>query len=251
MKEEVEGIYGMMWSNLFKKDITLNCYTWSKNVYEHFKIDHSKSFIPEWFKRLPGALNHKFYDTPTMKSCPGIINLYKKGVMIPLWSDLVIKSDVDSYQYQFADGHSQISYNHPDAMGSFADTTGVHSLNITSPWVFDCDSKVEWMFINPIWNTQTMDVTVVPGSVDFNLPMRSNINIMIRKGLQHNITIEAGSPIAQMIPLTERNIKIKCHRVSQEEFVERQDDMRLFFFGGHRKMVKLKEKQQKKCPFNH
>jgi hypothetical protein len=249
----MERTFGSMWNKLFKKNVVLNCYTTSKNTHELFSINYSKNFLPDWWKAVPKSYRYadNFFDAPTIKSCPGFIDLYKKGIMIPLWSDLEIKSDKEGYNYQFADQESSIEFNHPDTMNSFTHTLDTHSLKITSPWLLECSHDVDWLFVNPIWNHQTMDMTTVPGIVRFKHPIRSNINIMIKRNLAHNISLGAGTPIVHMIPLTDRNIEIKCHYISRAEFQERETIVRPYFFGGYKKVVELKEKQQKKCPFHH
>jgi hypothetical protein len=249
----MERIFGLMWTNLFKKNVVLNCYTSNKSAYDLFSINHSKNFIPEWWKRVPKAYRYgdNFYDAPTIKSCPGFIELYKKGIMVPLWSDLEIQSNVDGYNYQFADQESSIEYNHPDAVGPIVNNMDVHSIKLTSPWLFECSHDVDWLFVSPMWNTETMEVLTVPGTVKFHHAIRSNINLMIRKGLDHNISLSAGTPIVQMVPLTDRNIEVRSHYISRAEFQEREVSVRPYFFGGYKKVSELKEKQQKKCPFHH
>ena len=249
----MERTFGSMWNKIFKKNVVLNCYTSNKSAYDLFSINHSKNFIPDWWKKVPKAYRYgdNFYDAPTIKTCPGFTELYKKGVMIPLWSDLDIQSNKDGYKYQFADQESSIEYNHPDAVGSIIDTMNVHSIKLSSPWIFECSHKVDWLYLNPMWNTETMDVITAPGTVKFNHAIRSNINLMIRRGLDRNISLSAGTPIVQVIPLTDREIEVRCHYVSRDEFRDREVSMRSFFFGGYKKVSELKEKQQKKCPFHH
>jgi len=249
----MERTFGLMWNKIFKKNVVLNCYTSNKSAYDLFSINHSKNFIPDWWKKVPKAYRYgdNFYDAPTIKTCPGFTELYKKGVMIPLWSDLDIQSNKDGYKYQFADQESSIEYNHPDAVGSIIDTMNVHSIKLSSPWIFECSHKVDWLYLNPMWNTETMDVITAPGTVKFNHAIRSNINLMIRRGLDRNISLSAGTPIVQVIPLTDREIEVRCHYVSRDEFRDREVSMRSFFFGGYKKVSELKEKQQKKCPFHH
>lgn len=242
-----------MWNKLFKKKVVLDCYTTSKNIYEFFSINYTKNFIPEWWKKVPKAYRYadNFFDAPTIKTCPGFIELYKKGIMVPLWSDLEIQSNMEDYKYQFADRESSIEYNHPDAVGPIVHNMNSHSIKLTSPWLFDCSHDVDWLFVNPMWNLETMDVMTVPGTVKFHHALRSNINLMIRRGLDTNISLSAGTPIVQMIPLTDREVEVRCHYVSRAEFQEREVNVRSFFFGGYKKVSELKEKQQKKCPFHH
>lgn len=242
-----------MWNRLFKKTVILNCYTTSKNAYDLFKIGYARSMIPDWWKNTPKTCSYgnMFHEEPSIKSCPGFSDLYKKGIMIPLWSDLKIKSSTERYDYQFADQQSFIEYNHPNTMNQFTQEMNVHSLKIVSPWLFDCSHDIDWLYSSPMWNMQTMDIVTVPGVVKFNYPMKSNINLMVRKGLDYNISLDAGTPIAHIIPITDREVKIQCHLISNSEFEEREVTVRPFFFGAYRKYVELKEKQQKKCPFHH
>ena len=83
-----------------KKKLVLKAYTHNSCAYEFFTVAKAHYFYPEWWKKLPsyhqqeiprqevGAMTIK---APTMKTCAGIIDIYKHGIVLPLWSDLQIK----------------------------------------------------------------------------------------------------------------------------------------------------------------
>ena len=81
-----------------RKKIVVDCFTDNYSINELFPIQTANNFYPDWWKNLP-----KTYDAmnkwglrvsqSTMKKCPAIIDLYKTGFIMPLWSDLQILSD--------------------------------------------------------------------------------------------------------------------------------------------------------------
>jgi hypothetical protein len=74
---------------LKKKEIVLDCFTYSPLAYEYAKPDFSYKFFPEWFLKLPKTKNvvddkGKTTTFDTMKACLAFKNYYTENtIMLP------------------------------------------------------------------------------------------------------------------------------------------------------------------------
>jgi hypothetical protein len=106
------------------------------------------------------------------------------------------------------------------------------------------------MFIQPTWNDIEPDkITVLPGTLDFSLNNASNINFVMRKEeKEKTIILEHGTPLAHIIPISEREVDLRLHKVSQEEYsdlIYKQQNIK--FTDKYNVMKKIVK--PKKCPF--
>ena len=87
-----------------KPKIHLDCFCTEETLFELFPLKYAKDVIPSWFKKIPSSkqidetfpsLNFK----TSFKHCNGIIDLYKEGFVIPLWTDFLIDTTNDGEIY--------------------------------------------------------------------------------------------------------------------------------------------------------
>jgi hypothetical protein len=220
------------------KKIILDCFTHLPHAYDHFKLDHARKFIPEWWKSLPKELNEidtihlenlsKVQPGFTMKKCSGFISNYSEGIIFPLWSDLgfaVSRDDGSSPQLrpQYAGIPSEISEHPKEQRGSIWPT--YQHVKIISPWFIRCNSDVQWTWNMPMWNFDELDgIQVLPAVIDFKYQLASHINIMIRRHPNENrsIMLEAGQPLVHLVPLADdRNVEIRSHLLDKDEWIKR------------------------------
>ena len=57
----------------------------------------AKDFIPQWWKNLPSTTDERGINT--FKKCPMIPELYDRGYILPLWTDLYIRVDKESVYF--------------------------------------------------------------------------------------------------------------------------------------------------------
>lgn len=237
----------------FKKtELTVDCFTTNINAFELFPIQESKHFYPEWWKNLPKnefTENRNGLPIPisTMKRCEGFINLYQSGFIIPLWSDIIIQTHgMNNYSFEFADGVSTLSYHNSDQLGpQFVNY--IH-IKFESPWRIQEKTGVNFIFQQPSWNNPSdlINSHVLPGIIDFKYQFTSSINLFILKNKRYQWA--AGRPMAHVVPMSDKKIKLKMHLISEEE----KSKMRVmnrsmpFFQSQYRKYKEIKESQ---CPF--
>ncbi len=209
----------------FKRSVvTLDCFTSNPAAYELSKPDHAIKFVPDWWKRLPSHFVEKenIYQNPTMKGCEGFRGMFLNGVMIPLWSDLILEvgpKETDYYRWQFSDGVSSITIHPFTQMGNFLSIKEVQHFKLSCPWSFRCKDDVKWAWIDPAWaNIDSNDYRILPGVVSFNIPLQGNINLFVyRTNKTKTIKLNFGQSVSQLMPMTEKKLKIKHHLVSKDE----------------------------------
>jgi len=217
-----------MFSVLKKKYVDVFCYTKNANAYEYFPIRQARDFIPDWWKNIP---NKKYKDgapyktkgflEPTMKRCPGLIEYYKKGLMLPLWSDveIIVDENINDQGWSTAVADESLVEPHPDFQrGEFLPPSNWFHNKLNSPWLIETKEHLDFLYLQPHWNLNGLnnEVLIPNGYIDFYKGNHvSHIQMFINKFTNRVINIDAGTPILHLVPLTEK--KIKVHTIYDEK----------------------------------
>jgi len=249
----------MTWFNLFNKPITLHCYTSRADVYNFSPIQKASKFIPDWWKNTPKTTidTDRLFSTPTIKTCAGFTGLYKKGFIIPMWSELALemgKVNSNYYKYQYSDNISNIDQHDPQQRGPAYPPEKYQHLKIISPWQFVCNEDIDFSLTEPTWNIDTPEIVkILPGVVNYKYQSATNINtIWTRQDENVVYTIDHNQPLAHIIPLTEKQVNLKLHLISPADFANLSDIGRpLNFLNNYFKNKKiLKAVEANGCPFH-
>lgn len=241
-----------------KKKIVVDCFTCVPEVYNLFPIKKAIKYTPEWWKRLPSEDTDVDGTTMrTMKKCAGFIDLYKSGFIMEMWSEMsmdisetengpIWKSLYPSYAFDVPVEH------HPLQSGyTFSDK--LH-MKLTSPWLFSEKTGVNFAFIEPSWNIPDFwhYTKIVPAVVNYKYQHGTHVNMFFSRG-DYKFIFAPGMPLVHFVPLTDKDVEVKNHLVSYDEFNKiRNKSLRLFFKGHYEnylKLLKKKENNKKKCPF--
>lgn len=246
----------------FKRNkIVLDCFTDRADVLKFSPIELASKHYPTWWKQLPKsyntqnpALNNTLGAQPTMKGCPGLIETFQHGIIMPLWSDVVFHITDKECHWQFSDHMTTAQSHEPQQWAGFLPAhTGYFHVKIDSPWLFKTKEDIPWTYNQPTWNLNSIDsYTILPGVVSYKYQTTTNINMFIHPKFDHKFLIEAGQPIAHLIPITEKEIVIKNHLLSEDEYkkiratygITNKFEKNLAW---HKKMIDKHEKP--KCPF--
>jgi hypothetical protein len=238
-----------------KKKIHLDCFTKHSYVHEFFPIDNANKFLPDWWKKIPKGVLEKdnIVETPTMKICDGFIRNYRKGIILPLWSDLAIKTESDGkYQWRFADQRTGATIHPSFQRGEYLNEQSYAHLKILSPWYVTCKENVDFVWTYPFWNFETPeDIMMPPGIIDFKYQIATNINLFVKiDNKTKDIIIPAGQPMAHIIPMSERPIEIHNQLVSDDEWDKlTSKHSPTVFKNQYRKTKELIDSNEAKCPF--
>ena len=246
-----------------RKKIVVDCFTTNIDAHDVFPIQLAHKFYPNWWKKLPSSFpvettNGVQMEQKTMKACSGFINHYQKGFVLPLWSDVVIQTQADamgnSYSYQYADGHSEVGVHPVDQMGREFESL-VH-VKLVSPWRIREKTGVEFMYMEPTWNYpgDLCSMSTPPGTIEYKYQHTSSVNMFLQKGRKYSFS--AGRAMAHIIPLSDKDVEVKCHLVSP---LEMDNEVRRvmhqgfpFFHNGYpeKKKRQIALQETKKCPFS-
>ncbi len=238
-----------------KKKIVLDCFTYQVHAKEYAPVKQAAKFLPDWWKRMPkdGGISSNLYSELNMKSCYGLIDLYKRGVIIPMWSDLRIQlSPNGGVIYQYSDGVSEAEFHHPKQREGFAPPDKFSHIKLCSPWVFSCKENISWVHVPPIYNQEHNlgEYITCVGAVNFKYGGSTNINLLLPLPAQNKlIQIDHGQPIAHIVPLSDKQIEVRNHLISKNEYDNLvAKSTSITFLRKYEKIVRI---QKHKCPMGY
>jgi hypothetical protein len=247
---------------MFFKDnssITIDCFTSSSVAYEYFPVTPSIEIKPTWWETLPtnfevnesGTLRQK---SATIKKCPGIFNLLKKGFMIlnPAELSMEIKNIGGEFKFSYefvgqnSRGHIDL-HDHRQYLGVF--NNKYLQAKITLPWLIQEKNGVEFLLSEPTWLMKDpLEYLIPPGILDFKYQNNINVNLFFELK-ESRIDISPGFPLTQLIPISDKKIKIKNHLISDEEYQKKFELSQPFgWISSYKKRKELINKKSK-CPF--
>lgn len=243
-----------------KSKITIDCFTDSPLSVEQYPVDKSVKFVPEEWKRLPTTVEVKAnpsqtsnltVSVPTIKRCQGIIDLYSRGFIVPAWTDFSLEM-LGERQINAHDAGKKITLEYHGRELYWPDLyKGSAHVKINNPWFFKEKSGVSFLWNQCDWvNTNILrDFKIVTGVLNFKYQHIANINAFQKVG--SIVKFSAGDPLIQLIPLSEKEVDIKCHLLSDTEYqkLKKECNDRATYSGHYRNKKAFMDKQSK-CPFS-
>ena len=180
----------------------------------------AKNFIPQWFKDIPND-----YDL-TVKVCPSFPDYFSQGYIIPMWSDVDLRSDpIDGW-----------SWNTPTSLASwdihgndqFLNYTEAKFNGIDGQFVFKANSP--WKIITPPgWSVLQLPLfyhfnkewSVLPGIIDTDIFFTVNQQVLYH-GNGNTISIKRGDPFVLYVPFKRSN------KLKQEIRYQNENDKKIF-----------------------
>lgn len=214
-----------------RKKIVIDAFTDHSVAYEHFPIKRSVNFLPDWWKALPMpsgyTLENMFKAERNMRHCTGIIDIYRYCHTLPMWTDMRIVVDPKGetgVAWQFADMRSNATAHSAVQRGSFLPDADYAQVKLSPPWILKSKESVVWIMFQPTYSFDAPDKLIfLPGMVDFQWD--TNVNIQLAsprlEGRHNLISIEAGTPLMTMLPMTDKEIEFRHHHVTRDEMMRR------------------------------
>lgn len=238
-----------------RKKIVVDTFTNNSTAYEMFKIRRSTSFLPDWWKVMPMAkaftLENKFVMDTNMRHRTGMIDIYRLGFTLPMWTEARIvvdpKGEVGG-MWQFADHAAEAGQHSAQQRGTFLPETEYMHLKLNPPWRLKTKESLVWLMFQPTYSYKAPDqAMVLPGTIDFQWGHEPNVQMMFRRleGRHNLVTISPGEPLATLMPLTDKEVELRYHLVDRET-LSRISGSRILMNGDGMHRRKLA-----KCPVNH
>jgi len=243
-------------------EITVDCFTDNPMLYNNYMIDKASKFFPEEIKQMPNYVqlkqNHNpiselMQDMPTIRRCVGVKDLFSHGYILPAWSDIKIEVTEQGNLF-YTDSVSGVSGNltlqqHDRIQyGSGIYKDRVH-IKLLCPWYLTEKTGVKFT-----WNQCTYHNTerhanyhALSGILDFKAQHNTHVNIFVKKGT--TLTVNAGDPLIQLIPLTDRDVELRHHEIDANEYekISKEFTQKSMWGGQHRALYNQKE--ESRCPF--
>lgn len=211
-----------------QKKVVVDCFVNVPMIAEQFPIQRALPAAPAWWRKLPPTYDYtasQFGITrkaPTMKFCSGFLDLHKKSWVLPLWTDLILRTfETGEYRYltAYETFNGTVSQHNPEQTNSHF-TNFIH-LKISSPWYFFEPKGVQFAFVSADWSLleNYPAVRPLPGIVEYEKNHATHINMFLPKR-DGQYEFPAGLPLIYLIPLTERPVEFRAQLVSELEYQE-------------------------------
>lgn len=219
-----------------QKPIVLRCYTALSAAASLFPVGESRKYPLKW---MPQAAPN----APSIRGCPGIRDYAGAGFVLPLWTDVRITAatNILECKLEVADRDvNRFKFIMPGTTGGLFAGASLAHLKIVPPWFFRCSEEIKFYFSGAFYHLNTPDMLVCPGHVDYVHQLTPTMQTFIRVyGGPTVLELQAGTPLAHIIPLTERPVQLEVHHVSADTFTalgEEEKQMNAFFsFGYYRR----------------
>ena len=233
-----------------KKSIVIDCFTAISGAMEYAKPKNAAEFIPQWWKDLPKTYvnDNSFYPIPTMRSCSGLIDLYKRGIIMPAWCDFAIEvgqKGTDVYKWRFSDNHYIATFHEAQQIDKNFNVNEYAHIKLMSPWCFRTADEIYFSSQSPTWNMlYNFNYKILNGVLEFKNQTSTHVNMLFKRKNENYIeNIKYKTPLVHLVPLSDKKIKLKHHLVSESEF-NSFDNPRIKFSQNYNEIKKSN------CPFS-
>lgn len=248
--------------NFFKKKpITVTFMTSSPAAYAFGPVFRGAKALPQWWRDLPTESEYNLEageKTINMRGCMGLIDFYKKAVVLPMWSDVAIKigsTQTPGFSYQFADFTSEIDSHHENQFQGLANNNDHQHIKLVNPWTAVSSEPLDWLMQGiPYSMKDPTEYTALPGVLNFYYTHSLNVQMLFKRDayMDRHIHISHGTPLAALHPLSERELELKILLMSPQELqVARAREFPVTFLRKgmyNRKLIKSGAAQVT-CPF--
>ena len=225
---------------MFKKDTVINVYTTFQELIDAFPFEYASKNMPTWFKHLKKPIMKDVSDA-NVKMCPGLTELYNDGIMLYASQDYDINivngtATVETPNVYKTETHSLNS----QATGAWPDYINI---KIQHPYLLYSNESIKFTMIPATWsNKDPLQYTVVPGQIEFKYNHHCHINLLV-KSENKKFTIKYGTPLAMLIPNTDKTVMFKHNLISFEEW---NNKVKKWNFGWNRVYQRTKSLLERK-----
>jgi len=204
-----------MFNFFFKRNkIVLDCFTYIPELETLFPLLYAEERIPNFWKNLSPTVNHFGIHRGSAKTCPGMGSLFKTGFILQNWHDYAISTEDSTFRWH---PENEAEQHNPKQWGEYLKS--YHHLKLISPWRITEKTGVNFLFTNCFWHDDEFKPLVVNGVVDYKYQRTTSVNMLIPKNMfPKSLTIPAGKELAHIIPLSDKDIEIKMHTVTENEY---------------------------------
>ena len=214
---------------MFKKQEKIEFFSKIDGVADAYPIIPANKFRPKWMSRCKqNYIDNKDRNLPShLYQCPGIFDLYNYGFILPLWHDVIIKTQGGQPGFQYVNPSETLSKllegdpvaSQPPDISRWLPKRP-HSIEaivkFNTPWHVVTPKNVK-LLITPIAYPDTFEFESSIGVLDPAINTELNIQGFwnVPNGERK---LSAGTPIAHIIPLTEQKYDHIIREMTQEDW---------------------------------
>lgn len=239
-----------------KRKLVLDLFTHRQMIFDAAKPKLAPHFYPEWWKEVKTEMQvgDEMFPTATIRRCMGLVDHYKHGFVIPMWSDLRVELGPIGdpfFRAQFSDNTTNIGQHPASIRGSYLPDSHYQHLKLFTPWAAKCNEDVYWKWEQPTWSYRNPNKSIVlPGTIEYKYQYSMNANLMFaREAGITMVEIPFQQPLVHITPLTERELELRHHMVTKEEYDTMMQGEKLSNINRYRSYRRVRESEERKCPF--
>jgi len=208
-----------------------------EGLAETYPIIYAKDYKPKWIDDLRkdyiSKTKNKTQDSRLLHlyRCPGIFDLLKEGFYITMWHDINITTEGDKKKFHWElpspwlqdQMEMQLLTVHAEntALMPYPDYSMNVILKLNTPWHVIAPKGLKLLLL-PVSYPDTYDYVATTGILDPSISNEINVQLFWNN-LNGRITIKAGTPICQVIPLSDKKYDLICrYKNSNDELWEKK-----------------------------
>lgn len=200
-------------------------------VEEINPISRISDQIPDWYLNEKNDYSMVANSVPKERKtflyrCPGISGIFSKGFVVPMWFDLNITTNGNKKNFEYfiassnlenvlgdkplVDAHDSVARHLP-----YPDNSLELVIKINTPWHIVAPYGVKFL-MTPAFYQGESNFEATAGIIDPSITNELVLQIYWKK-LFGSYVIEAGTPMAYIFPLTEKNYNYICRYKNQHD----------------------------------
>ena len=191
-------------------------------IYDHKPMAPSLKYAPEWWKKLPkhfvSPKENEPLMNPTMKGCPGFIELYKHSFALALDCEIELSEFItDDNKVALRYWPENAGSIHPDVQTGDAFGDRYHHFKANCRYSFATETPENFLMTNNFWGDR-LNIHVVNGVLPVGknaVPLR--INMYIPKGFGV-LKFSYGDIITHAIPLSGKKYIVEKEFMMGEDY---------------------------------
>lgn len=172
--------------------------------------------LPRWVAVERAHYKQNQKEKSQLYRCPGIFDLFTHGFIIPAWHDITLETDGDQYRWELPNQDIQVlmgsnivaqAHSHKTIGKNLPRPPWAHPsvLKINTPWHVIAPKGVK-LLITALPYPDSYEFQALNGILDPSIS--TEVNIQMNWSVKGPYTIRAGTPLAQVIPLTKETLNL-------------------------------------------
>ena len=183
------------------------------------RLASSLSMQPEWLK------NQKNFNDPTNKffNCPGMVDWYRAGYIIPAWANITFKANKMGSSIQVGSQDLYKNINRPTLMNSKLVEGITNPVNVKfevhkvpTPWAIFTKPGYSVHCLPAFYHSDFLDkIALYPGTIDYDNFHVCNFVFSALKECE--FVIPVGAPLIHVIPYKREVITGVCQKATEQD----------------------------------